>query len=216
MNRAGVLRLRVRPPGDPADTRPASRPVRAWLLVQAAVYGLASWTTLKGAVTTTHPIPGTALDQGTSVPWLRALVLVVGLVLAGTGAILTPRGVRYGRSRDLVAAPARLRPILLRLGRVGAVTRGIMFLIPGLILVAEGWSYRRGSFGQVSESVRAALQQPWGRVLLVVAAAGLAGFALYELAAAAYRREPPARVLPSGPSAARNRSGSSSSAPPPQ
>lgn len=205
MNPAGFVRLRVPLAGEAKATRPPSRPVRAWLLAQATVYALASWTTLKEAVTTTHPIPATALDQGTSVPWLRVLVLVVGLVLAGAGAILTPRGVRYGRSRDLVAAPPRLRPILVRLGRVGAVTRGIMFLLPGLILVAEAWSYRSGSFGRVSESVRAALQQPWGRVLLVVAAAGLAAFTLYELAAAAYRREPPAPVLPPGPPAARDR-----------
>jgi Domain of Unknown Function (DUF1206) len=197
-SRAGAVRLPILLGEDPAAMRPASRPVRAWLLAQAAVYALASWTTLRGAVTTTGPIPATALDQGTSIPWARELVLVVGLVFAGAGAILTPRGVRYGRSRDVVAAPRRLRPALLRLGRVGAVTRGLMFLLPGLLLVAEAWSYRRGSFGKVSDGVRAALQQPWGRVLLVVAAAGLAAFALYELAAAAYRREPPAPVLPSG------------------
>jgi phosphatidylserine/phosphatidylglycerophosphate/cardiolipin synthase-like enzyme/membrane-associated phospholipid phosphatase len=46
------------------------------------------------------------------------------------------------------------------------------------------------------------MQQPWGRVLLGAAAAGLAAFALYELAAAAYRREVPAS---SGPPAARVR-----------
>ena len=66
-----------------------------------------------------------------------------------------------------------------------------MFLLPGLLLVVEAWTYRRGSFGRVSEDVRVALQQPWGRLILVVAAVGLAAFAAYELAAAAYRREPP-------------------------
>jgi membrane-associated phospholipid phosphatase len=111
-------------------------------------------------------------------------------VLAGAGAILASRGVRYGRDGDLMAAPPRLRPALRRVGRFGAVTRGIMFLLPGVVLVVEAWAYRDGSFGRVSERVRAALEQPWGRALLLVAAVGLAAFAAYELAAAAYRREP--------------------------
>jgi membrane-associated phospholipid phosphatase len=176
--------------GHPAGARPASRPLRAWLLAQAAVYALASWAALKGAVTTMTPIPWADLDPRTSAPWVGELVLVVGLVLAGTGVILICHGARSGPGRDLLAASPRLRRAMRRVGQVGKVTRGIMFLLPGMLLVAEAWTYRRGSFGQASEGVRAALQEPWGRLLLVVAAIGLAAFAAYELAAAIYRREP--------------------------
>jgi membrane-associated phospholipid phosphatase len=177
--------------GTTPGLRPPSRPVRAWLLAQTGIYALAASAAVERAVTTTTPIPRTDVDPLASVPGTRELVLVVGLVLAGVGTILTWHGAGFPRRRDLLAAPVRLRPVVRRLGQVGAVTRGVMFVLPGLLLVIEAWTYRRGSFGRVGEDVRVALQQPWARLLLVVAALGLAAFAAYELAAAAYRREPP-------------------------
>jgi hypothetical protein len=177
-------------------TRPPSRSVRAWLLAQAGIYAAAAWAALGRAVTRTTPIPPTDLDPRSSALGIRALVLVVGLVLAAVGALLTYRGVRRPRRRDLLAAPDRIRPALHRLGQVGSATRGVMVLLPGLVLIVEAWTYRRGSFGRLSEEIRAALQQPWGRLLLLVAAVGLTAFAAYELAAAAYRREPTATVRP--------------------
>jgi undecaprenyl-diphosphatase len=186
--------------GTTPGLRPPPRPVRAWLLAQTGIYALAASAAVKRAVTTTTPIPRTDVDPLSFVSGIRELALVVGLVLAGVGTILTWHGVGFPRRRDLLAAPVRLRPAVHRLGQVGAVTRGVMFLLPGLLLVIEAWTYRRGSFGRVSEDVRVALQQPWGRLLLVVAALGLAAFAAYELAAAAYRREPPAdAVVPAPP-----------------
>src|SRR6185437_9949668 len=171
--------------------RPPSRPVRAWLLTQAGIYALAASAAVERAITTTTPIARADVDPLTSVPGIRELLLVIGLVFAGAGTILAWRGVGFPRRRDLMAAPARLRPAVHRLGQVGAVTRGVMFLLPGLLLVIEAWTYHRGSFGRVSQDVRITLQQPWGRLLLAAAALGLAAFAAYELAAAAYRREPP-------------------------
>lgn len=183
---AGLLTVGTTP-----GTRPPSWPVRAWLLAQTGVYALAASAAVERAVTTTTPTPGTDVAPFTSMPGIRELVLGVGLVLAGVGAILTWRGAGFPRRRDLLAAPVRLRPAVRLMGQVGAVTRGVMFLLPGLLLVVDAWTYRRGSFGRASEDVRGALQQPWGRLLLVVAAFGLAAFAAYELAAAAYRREQP-------------------------
>ena len=171
--------------------RPPSRPVRAWLLTQAGIYALAASAAVERAITTTTPIARADVDPLTSVPGIRELLLVVGLVFAGVGTILAWRGVGFPRRRDLLAAPSRLRPAVHRLGQVGAVTRGVMFLLPGLLLVIEAWTYHRGSFGRVSQDVRVTLEQPWGRLLLAAAALGLAAFAAYELAAAAYRREPP-------------------------
>jgi len=174
---------------DPATpVRPASRTVRAWLYAQAAVYALAAWAVFKDAFITTQPGPAVELDSRTSFPGIRFLVLTVGLLCADLGALMIYRGIGHRRSRDLLAAPSPLRPALHRLGHVGAVARGVMFLVPGAILVVEAWIYRHGSFP--TEGLHHAVQTPYGRVVLVILSIGLAAFAVYELAAAVYRREP--------------------------
>jgi undecaprenyl-diphosphatase len=182
------LTAELKPSDTPGLPRP-SRPVRLWLYLQALLYAAAAWGALNAALAGTRPIVGADLDAGSSFPWLREFVLGLGIGLAGLGAILGRRGLGHPQHRDLPAAPPALRPVLHRLWHVGAVTRGVMLLVPGLLLVLEAWTYRRGSFGRITEQVRHALQTPWGRVLLLVTAVGLVAFALAEVAAAVYRRE---------------------------
>jgi membrane-associated phospholipid phosphatase len=184
------LAAEITPVETPGMVRP-SRHVRAWLYLQALLYAAASWGALRAALTATRPIVGADLDSGSSVPWLRAFVLALGMGLICLGAVLVRRGLDHPAHRDLPAAPPRLQLALHRFWHVGAVTRGVMLLVPGVLLDVEGWTYRRGSFGRVTEHVREALQTPWGRVLLLMTAAGLAAFALDEVAAAVYRREAP-------------------------
>jgi membrane-associated phospholipid phosphatase len=184
------LTAELKPSDTPGLPRP-TRPVRLWLYLQAVLYAAAAWGALRAALAGTRPIVGADLDAGSSFPWLREFVLGLGIALAGLGAILGRRGLGHPRHRDLPAAPPALRPVLHRLWHVGAVTRGVMLLVPGLLLVLEAWTYRRGSFGRITEQVRQALQTPWGRLLLLVTAVGLAAFALAEVAAAVYRRETP-------------------------
>jgi membrane-associated phospholipid phosphatase len=181
----------LKPVETPGLPRP-SRAVRAWLYLQALMYAGATWGALAAVLAGSPPIVGADLDAGSSFPWLREFVLGLGIGLAGLGAILARHGLAHPRHRALPAAPPKLRPVLHSFWHVGAVSRGVLLLVPGLLLALEAWTYRRGSFGRVTEQVRQALQTPWGRLLLLVTAAGLAAFALDEIAAAVYRREGPA------------------------
>jgi hypothetical protein len=174
--------------------------MRLWLLAQAVLYALTAWAVIRGAAARTRPITPTDLDAPGSPPGLRGIVLAVGLVLAVIGAALLATSVRPPDRRNLLAAPGRLPAAGQLLGRIGRPARGIAFLLPGAIIAAEALAYRPGSFGRVSEDVRAALQAPWGRALLGLLAVGLVAFAAYELAAAVYRREPS-----NGPEPARRR-----------
>ena len=189
-SRENVLRLvNHLQPVDPATpVRPASRPVRVWLYAQVAVYALAAWAVLKDAFHHDTAQSGGGAELGTSLPGIRFLVLIVGLLCADVGALMIYRGIGHRRSQDLLAAPSPLRPALHRLGHVGAVARGAMFLVPGAILVVEAWIYRHGAFP--TEGIHRAVQTPYGRMVLVILSIGLAAFAVYELAAAVYRREP--------------------------
>ena len=155
------LTAELKPSDTPGLPRP-SRPVRLWLYLQAVLYAAAAWGALNAALAGTRPIVGADLDAGSSFPWLREFVLGLGIGLAGLGAILGRRGLGHPQHRDLPAAPPALRPVLHRLWHVGAVTRGVMLLVPGLLLVLEAWTYRRGSFGRITEQVRHALQNALG------------------------------------------------------
>jgi membrane-associated phospholipid phosphatase len=184
------LTVELKPVDTPGLPRP-SRPVRLWLYLQALLYAAAAWGALTAALAVTRPIVGADLDARSSFPWLREFIVGLGMGLVCHAAVLVRHGLTHPAHRDLPAAPPRLQPVLHRLWHIGAVTRGVMLLIPGAILVLEAWTYRRGSFGRVTEQVRMALQTPWGRLLLLITAVGLAAFALDEVAAAVYRREAP-------------------------
>jgi len=184
------MRARAVRPVAVAGTRRPSWLLRLWLLAQAVLYALTARTVIRGAVATTRPITPTDLDAPGSPPGLREIVLAVGLVLAVVGVVLLLRSARPPNPHNLLAAPGRLPAAGQLLGRVGRVARAIVFLLPGALLAAEALTYRPGSFGRVTEDVRVSLQAPWGRLLLGLLAVGLVAFAVYELAAAVYRREP--------------------------
>ena len=184
------LTARVRPLEDPDLVSPA-RHVRAWLWLQALVYSAAAWAALGAAFAGSRPIVGADLDAHSAFPWLRESVLALGMGLAGLGAILVRRALTDPRDRALPVAPPAIRRVAHQLWHVGGVTRGAMLMVPGILLALEAWTYRRGSFGHVTEQTRQLLQSPGGRLLLVEAALGLAAFALAEVAAAVYRRDVP-------------------------
>jgi hypothetical protein len=75
-----------------------------------------------------------------------------------------------------------------RAGRVGYVAKGVLYLLIGLIAIQvplgleDSPEDRQGAF-------RGVAQQPFGEVLLLVLAAGLAGYALWRLAQAIFDTE---------------------------
>ena len=72
-------------------------------------------------------------------------------------------------------------------GRVGLVTRGVLYLISAGLTVriarGEGVSASEEGPGR-SGALRAAVEQPFGRALVAVLALGLAGYAIWRLVAA--------------------------------
>jgi undecaprenyl-diphosphatase len=177
--------------GDTVDTQAAPWPIRAWLIAQALFYVLASILLLSQAFHLTAPVrPGDIGNQMLASPWGRLALLTIGLVIAGVGAVLTFHSLAYGRPWDLFAAPDHRRVMLQRLGRVGFVGRGLMFVVPGVIISANAWVYSPRQGGGVTDGVRTFLQRPYGSALLVALALALLAFAAYEIAAARYRRVP--------------------------
>ncbi|MGZ4626611.1 MAG: hypothetical protein ACXV3S_10040, partial [Kineosporiaceae bacterium] len=105
-----------------------------WLWLQAFAYASAAWAALRAVFAVGRPIAPVDLDAGSSFPWLRESVLALGVGLAGLGAVLLRRALTDPPNRALPAAPPAIRRVTHNLWHLGGVTRGVMLLVPGVLL----------------------------------------------------------------------------------
>lgn len=76
------------------------------------------------------------------------------------------------------AATAGRQPWVGGFFRLGYVVRGVIYLIPGVLALELAFGAHRGALTQTG-AIALIGQQPLGRLLLLVVAAGLAGYALW-------------------------------------
>jgi hypothetical protein len=120
--------------------------------------------------------------------WLIGIIGVIWLAGAGIGEIV--RGWRGGFERDF--ALERMGPAERRfsrfLGRVGIVTRGAVFTVIGIFLVATALHTNPHHASGMDGALLGIARQPFGRVLLGAAALGLIGFGLFSVMCARWMR----------------------------
>ena len=120
-------------------------------------------------------------------PFGRWLVALVGLAVVGGGFGFLGKAWR-GDVTDRLALDAQARarwagPI----GRFGYAARGLAFLIIGAFLVAAAWHQRSSDAKGLTEAFALLRAQPYGWILLGLAAAGHAAFGAFGLIQARYR-----------------------------
>src|SRR3990170_2284876 len=93
------------------------------------------------------------------------------------GATIAAKGRRAGRS-----------PWVERLGRPGLVGKGVLYAVIGLLAIQVARGGREASPDK-GGALRAIAEQPFGKGLLVLLAAGLAAHALWRLAQAVLDRD---------------------------
>jgi len=84
----------------------------------------------------------------------------------------------------------RLRTAAKTIGRAGLGARGVVFLIIGGALVHAGITTDASEYVGVGGALRSVAEQPFGAVLLVLVAGGLASYGVHQLVLAKYRRVP--------------------------
>jgi hypothetical protein len=121
-------------------------------------------------------------------PFGRWLVALVGLAVVGGGIGFLGKAWRGDVTERLALdAQARARwagPI----GRFGYAARGLAFLIIGGFLVVAAWHQRSAEAKGLAEAFALLRAQPYGWILLGLAAAGHAAFGTFGLIQARYRR----------------------------
>ena len=118
----------------------------------------------------------------------RILVGLVGLAIAAAGAAMVVEGYRLDFMRFFRAVPPQVRRVVVHLGRIGTIGRGLVFVLVGVLVVSAAWTHDASKAGGVDTAFRTILEQPFGTVLGVVAALALLAFGVYGYAEARWRR----------------------------
>jgi Domain of Unknown Function (DUF1206) len=130
------------------------------------------------------------IDKVFDWPAGQLLVVVVGLAIVAIAVYLVHRGVtrRFVDDLDLAGAEPHARDAAIRFGQVGWAALGVAYGILGLLLVYAAVSYDPEKATGMDSALKTLAGQPYGTVLLLIVAAGLACFGAYCLFDARYRR----------------------------
>jgi hypothetical protein len=117
------------------------------------------------------------------------LVAAVGLGILAIAVYLVHRGVarRFVDDLDLAGAEAHARDAAIRLGQVGWTALGVGYGIIGLLITYSALNYDPEKATGMDTALKTLAGQPYGTVLLLIIAAGLACFGAYCLFDARYR-----------------------------
>jgi hypothetical protein len=162
-------------------------------LGEAAVAGVLAFSSFKVASGKAGKSKGekTAfVDKVFDWPAGELLVAVVGLGIVAVAAYLVYRGMarRFVDDLDLAGAEPHARDAAIRLGQVGWTALGVAYGIIGLLITYSAVTYDPAKATGMDTALKALAGQPYGTLLLLIVAAGLACFGIYCLFDARYRR----------------------------
>ncbi|MGO6968302.1 DUF1206 domain-containing protein [Rhizobium leguminosarum] len=119
-----------------------------------------------------------------SQPFGRFLAGAIGLGFVVGGAVTALKGTTRRFERYLTLGQSR--PLLL-ICVYGLVSRGVVFVIVGIFFCYAAFTVDPGQAGSISDALTFVRQLPFGAVLYLVVAIGLAAFGIYNLVEARYR-----------------------------
>jgi hypothetical protein len=120
----------------------------------------------------------------------RWLVGIVGLIVVIAGLVLITEGIRRKFLKYLQTSqmsPRTLRVVRL-LGTIGTTARGAVFALAGILVIDAAVTHKAAKSGGIDKALLTLRHQPFGEVLLFVAALGLIIFGVYGLCEARWRK----------------------------
>ncbi len=123
-------------------------------------------------------------------PWGRFLVGAVGVVIVVAGLAMVAQGWTrdFAKYLDSGKATGRTLDLLVKLGRVGYVARGVVFVLAGGFVVFGAVRSSPKETDGLDVALSSLADAPLGVVVLFAVALGLIAFGLYSLAESRYRR----------------------------
>ena len=178
--------------------------VRLGSLGRVLIYGFITYGVLKYAIGVGGPkssdqqsvdLTATAMHH----PGGRIAVIVVGVALAGGGLALAWSFARtkFLKKLNTDQLGGRALTVVIWLGRIGGVARGVVFVIAGVFLVIAAADVQPQRAKGIDSALRALTRTPLGPWLLLVVAVGLIMFGAYSCCEARWRRVQPGGSSPS-------------------
>jgi hypothetical protein len=124
------------------------------------------------------------------VPGGRWLLVAIGVGVLVTGAVMAYRGWRKAFTEDmaLYQADPTTRRVAERFGQVGAIAKGVAFVIIGVLVGVAALTSQPARAEGLDAALKTLAAQPFGPVLLVVVALGLASYGVFCFFDARYHR----------------------------
>jgi len=120
----------------------------------------------------------------------QLLVGAVGVVIVGVGLYMVWQGwsTDFEKVLDTSSMGATTHRVVVLLGRVGYIARGVVFALFGIFVVVAAVNFDPKKAESLDVALSAIARAPAGPVLLALAAAGLVAFGLYSFADSKYHR----------------------------
>jgi Domain of Unknown Function (DUF1206) len=118
------------------------------------------------------------------------LVGVAGLVVVVIGLVLIGQGARRKFMKHLQTQQMspRTRRVVALLGVIGTIARGLVFALAGGLVIDAAVTHKASESGGLDKALLTLRNQPFGELLMLLAALGLAVFGIYALCEARWRR----------------------------
>lgn len=160
---------------------------------RTVVYGYLAVTAFK--VAGSAGVSGANQQQSTSSHLMastggRWLTGLIGVVLAGVGAGLLWYGATKEFRRQLMTErmSAATRRLSERLGMAGYASKGVAYGIAGVLFVVAAATYDPQKARGLDAAVRTLAARPYGTILLILIALGVACFGVFCFVQARYRK----------------------------
>lgn len=126
-----------------------------------------------------------ATAQLMKVPLGSTLLIVIGAAIAIAGIVFGIRGAGTSFKKKLsMPASGALRALIMVLGVVGYIAKGVALFLVGLLFIVATVQARPQESTGLDGALRAVREQPYGIYLLSLIGAGLICYGLYQMAKA--------------------------------
>ena len=162
-------------------------------VVEALVLAFLGWSAAKvatGGKSQSNEEQAGLAQQVLDAPGGQILVAAAGLAVIGAAVYLVHKGLteRFTRDLDFSGASPATRRTTTRLGKVGHSAQGIAYGIVGALVVVAAIRYDADKATGLDTALATLAAQPYGTILLLLVALGLACFGLYCFLDARFRR----------------------------
>lgn len=168
---------------------------RLYALAAGIAYAIAFFSTLMFVLHGRTPASGDATARDLTARLLsmdggRVVLALIGLAIVAVGIALALHGLRIEFTRDLRMGwmPRSTQDLVIWLGRVGYVARGVVVAAIGIAALKASFTYDAANAKGLDGVLRDFAQTAFGPWLLILLALGLIAFGVFSFIEAKWRR----------------------------